>query len=362
MKLKIIDKYLVKQFLKTIVFALIAFTLIFVIIDLMEHLDDFIDHNANISIVLNYYLVFIPEIMQLMLPVAVLLAGLFVTGKLTNLNELTAIKSSGISLYRYLAPFVATSFVISIFAIYFGGYVVPKANRQKVYLERTYLGKNSISAGNNIYFQDTKNRIVTIGYFNVRRQEASNVSIQEFSPKDPTVMTSRIDASQMSYDSTKHAWILSRGTKRIFTPKEEKFETFDKLTVKDLHFTPEEVLKKQRKPEELNLEQLQEYASDMRRTGNDPTRILIEYHSRIAFAFASIIVVLFGVPVSANKRTGGLAIQFGISLLVTFFYLVFIKISQAFGKNGALSPVLTAWSANLVFLIAAIINLLRVRK
>ena len=77
---------------------------------------------------------------------------------------------------------------------------------------------------------------------------------------------------------------------------------------------------------------------------------------------ASIIVVIFGLPISANRRKGGLAVQIGINILVTFIYLVFMKVSQAFGKNGALDPLITAWFANLVFLSAALINLPRVRQ
>ena len=362
MKPKILDKYLTKQFLKTILFALVAFTLLFVVIDLMENLDDFIDSHAPYHIVFQYYLVFIPEIIRLMLPVSVLLAGLFVTGKLTNSNELTAIKSSGISIYRYMLPFVVTAFAISLFAIYFGGYVVPQANKHKIYLERTYLGKDIVRVGSNIYFQDSPYRIVTISYFNLHSDEASRVSIQEFSKKDLTKMTERIDAPRMKYDSLKHGWTLFRGVKRTFGDSTVNYSTFDKLTLTNLNFTPSEVIKKQRKPEELTLSELKEYAHDRLNTGNDPTRIEIEYHSRLAFAFASLIVVLFGVPISANKRSGGLALQFGYSLLITFLYLVLMKISQAFGKNGALSPVLTAWSANILFFFAALVNLVRVRK
>ncbi len=362
MKLKIIDKYLTKQFLKTILFALVAFTLLFVVIDLMENLDDFIDNHAGLNIVLQYYFVFIPEIIRLMLPVSVLLSGLFVTSKLTNLNETTALKSSGVSIYRYLLPFVVTAFFISIFAIYFGGYVVPKANKHKVYLERTYLNKGIVHEGSDIYFQDSKYRIVTISYFNIHTETANRVSIQEFSPEDLTKMTERYDTPRMKYDSLKHGWILMNGTKRIFGDSTVTFSTFDKLFLDSLNFTPAEVIKKQRKPEELNLTELKEYAQDRLKTGNDPTRIEIEYHSRIAFAFASLIVVLFGVPISANKRQGGFALQIGYSLLITFLYLVFMKISQAFGKNGALTPVLTAWSANIIFFAGAIVNLIRVRK
>ncbi len=362
MRLKIIDKYLTKQFLKTIVFALIAFTLLFVVIDLMENLDDFIDNNAPYHIVFQYYFVFIPEIIRLMLPVSVLLAGLFVTSKLTSLNEITAIKSSGISIYRYLLPFVVTAFFISLFAIYFGGYVVPKANRHKVYLEQTYLGKGIVKQGSDIYFQDSPYRIVTISYFNLFNDEANRVSIQEFNPKNIVEMVKRIDAPRMKYDSTKHAWVLTNGIERFFKDSVVEYKTFGKLVLTNLNFTPSEVIKKQRKPEELNLTELKEYAQDRRNTGNDPTRIEIEYHSRIAFAFASLIVVLFGVPISANKRSGGFALQIGYSLLITFLYLVFMKVSQAFGKNGALSPVLTAWFANIIFFLGAVINLIRVRK
>ena len=99
---------------------------------MMEKLDDFIDQSASMDVVFEYYFVFIPEIIRLMLPVSVLLGGLFTVGKLSTQNELTAIKSSGISFYRFIVPFLVTSFIISLFAIYFGGYVVPEANKQRI--------------------------------------------------------------------------------------------------------------------------------------------------------------------------------------------------------------------------------------
>jgi lipopolysaccharide export system permease protein len=107
--MKIIDKYLVKQFLQTVLFGLLAFALIFVVIDMMENLDDFIDQDVPYELILNYYLVFIPEIIRLMTPVAVLLAALFTAGKMSNLNELTALRAGGVSLYRFMTPFIITS-------------------------------------------------------------------------------------------------------------------------------------------------------------------------------------------------------------------------------------------------------------
>ncbi len=328
----------------------------------MENLDDFIDQSVPIHIVLKYYLNFVPEIIRLMLPVSVLLGGLFTAGKMSNMSELTAIKAAGISLYRFVVPFLVTSLIISLFAIYFGGYVVPQANKHKVDIERSYMKKGFVRSGSNIFFQDSPSRIVTISYYDIINQKANRVSIQEFDKNDLVKMTSRIDARRMRYDSTNSSWILYNGIKRNFDDSHIKAEKFDSLVVGYLNFTPEQIIKKQRKPEEMTLTELEDYAEELHNTGTDPTRIYIEYNSRLAFAFASFIVVLFGITISANKRSGSLAIQFGISILLTFVYLVLMKISQAFGKNGLLDPFITAWSANILFFIAGIINLLRAEK
>src|SRR4030066_2535229 len=123
--MKILYRYLIKQFLLPIIFGLLAFTLIFVVIDMMENLDDFIDQNATMDIILNYYLVFTPEIIKLITPVSVLFAALFTAGKAANLSEITAIKASGVSLFRFMLPFILTTVVICCFSIIFSGYLVP---------------------------------------------------------------------------------------------------------------------------------------------------------------------------------------------------------------------------------------------
>jgi lipopolysaccharide export system permease protein len=360
--IKIIDKYLFQQFIQTIFFGLMTFAVIFVIIDLMENLDDFIDENVPGKIIIQFYIVFIPEILRLMMPVAVLLASLFVAGKMSNQNELTALKAAGVSLYRFMTPFVITSLIISVLSVYFGGYIVPEANKQKVFIERTYMNRGVIKSGTNIFFQDSKSRIVSIGSFNVQIRQANRVSIQEFNPADVTQMVSRLDAVKMRFDTTSHTWKIYNGTKRTFTYGKESLEEFSLLDLNYLNFTPDEVVKKQTKAEEMTLPELEQFAEEQLRSGNNPRRILIDYHSRYAFAFASFVVVLFGLPISSNKRKGGLAIQFGINVLITFVYLVFMQISKSFGKNGLLEPILTAWFANIVFFIAAIINLYRTSK
>jgi lipopolysaccharide export system permease protein len=360
--MKIIDKYLVKQFLQTVLFGLLAFTFIFVVIDMVEKVDDFIDQNASFGIILHYYVVFIPEIIKLMTPVAVLFAALFTAGKIANLSELTAIKASGVSLYRFMLPFLITTFFICIVSIYFAGYVVPMANKTKISIEMNNLNKGSAFAGSNIFFQDSRTRIVNISFFDAVSNNANRISIQDFDKKDITKMLARIDALRLVYDTLNGHWIALDGVKRNIFDAQQTAEYFDSLTITDLNFLPADLLTKQQKPEEMNLDELKELIRSQERAGNDPTRTLIEYYSRFSFPAASLVCIIFGLPISANKRRGGLAVQVGMNILITFIYLSFMKISQAFGKNGALDPLITAWFANLIFLAAALINLPRVRQ
>lgn len=360
--MKILDRYLIKQFLQTFLFGLLAFVLIFMIIDIMEKLDNFIDHKVHGTIVVEYYIYFMPEIIKLMIPVAVLLSALFTVGKLSQLNELAAIKSSGVGLYRFMTPFLLVSLLISLISIWFGGNIAPKANKEKMAIEAKHLNHNVFLAGSNIYFQDSKTRIVSIQSYDGYSKIGTRVSVQEFDPNDLTHLIERVDAIRLKYDTSQSMWIALDGIKRRFSKSRETASVFSQAEMPYLNFLPKDVISKQQKPEEMSLFELKEFIEDQIRSGNDPTRNLIEYHSRFAFGMASFICVLFGLPLSANKRRGGLALQFGINLLITFIYLGFMKISQAFGKNGVMNPILTAWFANIFFLVAAIINLIRVQK
>jgi lipopolysaccharide export system permease protein len=360
--LKILDKYLIKKFLLTLLFGLIAFIFIFIIIDLMEKLDDFIDNGAGLKIALEYYFYLIPEIVRLMLPVSVLLSALFTMGKLSSTNEATAMKSSGMSFLRIAQPFIYTTVLISLFAVYFGGYVVPQANKERIYIEQKFLRIGLVRNNSNIIFQDSPTRIIMLRYFDPKQKVVSRVGIEEFDKNNSIKLVSRIDAMRMKYDKKSSSWILYDGVKREFTAAGEVSEPFIEMAINYLNFLPEDILKKQRKPAELTLSQLSDEIQDVLRAGNDPTRLEIEYHSRIAFAFASIITLLFGLPLTLNKRGGGVALEVGLNLLITFVYLAFMQISQAFGKNGSLNPFLTAWLANLLFLAGAIINIYRVQR
>ncbi|MDI6780149.1 MAG: LPS export ABC transporter permease LptG [Bacteroidota bacterium] len=361
--MKLFDYYLIKQFLLTAAFAMAAIVIIFVIIDCMENLDDFIDGGADVLLVMEYYMYFMPEIIKLMIPVAMLLSALFTTGRLSALNELTAMKASGLSLYRFMAPILIISFLISLGAVYFNGWVVPYTNKQKFTLARVYLHKYlSYLSKANIFIQDSETRMLSIGYFDDERETASKVSVEEFSDTNLTVMKTRCEASQMVWNSDSRTWTLMNGTKRTFNGDKETLEHFTIMEIGRLNFTPDDVKKKHQKPDEMNYYELKEFIQNQKRSGHDVSRWQVDFYSKISFPFASFIVVLFGVPFSSIKRRSGVGVEFGIAVGISFLYMILLKISQAFGYNGDLNPLLTAWLANITFLFAGIYVMLKVPK
>lgn len=358
-----IDTYILKQFVNTTIFSLAAITILFIAINMMDNLDNFLDRHASIFMIATYYFYFSPEIIKLMTPVAMLLSSLFTTGRLSTFNELTALKSSGLSLYRFMAPILIFAFFVSAISVYFNGWVVPYANKKKLQIARQYFQKDiQFISKNNIFIQDTKTRILSIGIFDDTRNVANQVSIQDFDPNDPTIIVARYDAREMRWMPQTSTWELYYGTERLFTPSGEVTRPFITHSIGALNFTPDDIRKKQEKPEEMNYTDLGEFIRNQQRTGNDVSRWQVDYYGKIAFPFASIIVVLFGVPFSSVKRRSGLGMEFGLAIGISFLYMIFLHISQAFGYNGDLNPLLTAWLANIIFLLSGIYVLWRVPK
>lgn len=368
--MKILDLYIIKIFVKNFLFGLVCFILIFILVELFENLDKFIDYKASISILISYYLYFIPEIIKLITPVGMLLASLFTISRFVNFSELTAIKSSGISLLRFSASIFIFGVIITIFSIYFNGWIVPLSNIKKFAIERTYLHKNQIQGSiQNLYLQDTKNRILYINVFDRIQKIGYNISIQEFSPELTNKIIWRIDARNMVWDNLKNDWKLNDFTyrkimsenKEIIVNYREKYIT-DIPEIGKININPTFIEKSDLRPEELILSDLKDFITNTELSGLNTSKLKVDYYSIISFPFANIVTIFFGISLSLNKRRGGAALQFGISILLSFIYLGFVRISQVFGYNGDFPPLLTAWLANIIFFSVSIINFIRVQR
>jgi lipopolysaccharide export system permease protein len=358
--MRLLDRYIAKRFVNNALFSLLAFICIFIIVDLIEHLSDFIDKSVPAITVAAYYFYFLPFIIVLTMPIAMLLASMFAMGQLSKYNELAAMKSSGISLYRIVAPLLAIGLLVSIGIFFFGEHVMTVANQRKAEINQLYiqrLPRNLPSRLSNLYLQESANRRVFIGFFNAHSGSGNKVSIQTY---DGIFVVKRLDAAEMQWRGDR--WELINGYEREFRAGGEIARKFETMTLSDLSFTPNVLATVQKAPEEMSYAELEQFIVEVARNGGDPARWRVDLYLKISFPLANFIIVLFGAPLAAGRVRSGGAVGVGLSLVICFLYFGAVKTGQSMGQNATLDPVIGAWGANIVFLIAGAAVLVKARK
>jgi lipopolysaccharide export system permease protein len=358
--MKILDRYISRQFLSALAFSLLAFVLIFVVVDLIEHLDTFIDKKAPILLVVEFYLYFTPFIILLTLPVAMLLASLFAVSSMSRHRELMAMKSAGISLYRILLPLFRLAFAVSLFSLLVGEVVIPYTNQKKGHIYSWQIKRRSRQPKlirRNLYLQGSEGQIYYIREYDGQQKLAKDVLIQKYQEGRLTV---RIDAREMIWE--RGGWTLRDGLVREFLGGQEKATPFERLRGSDVEETPQDLLRRQKKPEEMDYFELRDYIQRIERSGGEAQRERVDLLLKIAFPFASLIIVLFGAPLASNPRRSGAAVSFAISLFICFIYYSFLRLGQALGYKGSLPPLLAAWMGNILFGLAGVMVLVKAKK
>jgi len=355
----ILNRYISRKFLQILLFAILAFISIFVIVDLIENLDTFINNEYPTKAVIEFYLNYIPFILVLILPVAMLISALFSVGNMARQNEIVAIKAAGISLYRIFLPLFVLAVFVSLIAMAIANYLVPHATERQSDLREQYEDRRPQKQRlDNVYIRDELDRRISMRYFNVQSNVGNTVSIRTF---EQDSLKRRIDAKKITWQDS--IWLLQTGYERIFTPQGEIARPFEKKLFNSSTLLPENIAKQLKIPEEMSYNELKDFIREVERNGADPDRWRVDLYLKIALPFANFIIVLFGAPLSSSQtRRSGAAKGFGISLAVTFIYFGILKTTQAMGHNGKIEPLLAAWFANIVFGIIGIFVLLRARK
>jgi lipopolysaccharide export system permease protein len=358
--MRILDRYIGGKFLAAAIFSVVAFVAIFLVVDIVERLDTFIDKDVPFFTVVQYYLFYVPYIVILTLPIAMLLASLFSISALSRHQELTAMKAAGISLYRMLLPVFSLGLLVSILCMIFGEFVVPYTNERKGTIWSREIKKRSQQKGalrRDIYLQGSDGRIYFLREYDGQTQTGKGILLQRYQNGH---LVSRIDAGQMAW--VNGAWIFRDGLSRSFVGEEEIATEFAELRRPDLEETPQDFSKKQKQPDEMNYRELRQYIRRVEHSGGEVQREQVDLFLKIAFPFANLIIVLFGAPLASNPRRSGAAVSFGISLFICFVYYSFLRLGQALGYNGTLPPALSAWMGNAVFGMAGLFVLWKAKK
>jgi lipopolysaccharide export system permease protein len=347
------------EFWKVFLNMALGFPLLVIIIDVVDHLEKYLNRHLTWKQIALSYVYWIPDSMYLVLPAAVLFATVFSIGGFTRHSEITAAKASGMSFHRVVRPIFVASGLVMLLALGLGELVpVTNAKRLEILEEHKYRpGQNRF----NYVYSAQEGRVYKIGNLTIERHAIDVLEIERkgLSPDYPTIL---IAAQQAVYDSTQARWTLKSGTMHI-VPDSARDVTFAFDSLRDKHFkeAPVELTAIPRSPDEMRFGELRRYIRSLERSGADPNELKVELSLKLAIPVTCLIIALFGAPLATSTQRGGTALGIGISLATTILFLMLIQITKAIGQGGVIPPYLAAWLPSLLFGTVGAVLLTRVR-
>jgi lipopolysaccharide export system permease protein len=359
--IKKLDRYIILRLFTITVFVLLVLVFIFVVIDFSEHSEDFTDKGATFAEVFGvYYLNYIPEIIRLIVPLAVFVACLYLTGQMAERLEITALKAAGVSLYRLLLPYLIFAVAMTAIISYMDGFVIPEANKKRIAFEMKYLeGKSSEMDDNRIFRQESNNTIYKIGYYDAEENIGYRVDVVHF--QGDSVKRSMF-IQQMKWQPEKEQWKFEDVRKRIFNATGYRQIEIDSMDT-TLSIYPRDLARTTSDIYQLTYPEAQSYIASIERSGAGNVELpKVQLYGRYAYPFSIIVVTIVGFALASVRRQGGRGFHIASGLAISFIYLVMMKVIEPFGGSGVISPITAAVLPHLVFLLIGLGILFGTRK
>ncbi|MBI5166462.1 MAG: LPS export ABC transporter permease LptG [candidate division NC10 bacterium] len=358
--MRILDRYVAREFLKTLLLGLAALAAVYLIVDLFENMPRFVEARVPLSIILEYYGFSLPFILFQVSPVAVLMASFLSLGNLGRRHELLAMKVGRISSHRIVAPILLLAILLSSLTLAFNEYITPKTNERAYDIKRTRVKKlppYRLTRENDVWFRVKGDKMLHISLLELDRGRMHGASLLEFGPGFQLLR--RIDAQEARWEGG--GWIFLKGYIREFRNDGSlAASSFSQLPV-DLKATLAELARVEKAPEEMSYGELKRYIRRLSASGANTLKLQARLHAKPATAFLSLVMALIGVSFGLRSGKKGLLVGIGASLAVAFLYWVTFSLSLSLGYGGKLPPFMAAWLPNFLFGSAGLTSLLKLR-
>jgi lipopolysaccharide export system permease protein len=355
---KTIDRYIIRKFLGTYVFAIILLLAIVVMFDINEKLDAFLKAPLHATIV-DYFLNFIPYFANQFAPLFTFIAVIFFTSKLAMHNEIVAMLSSGMSFRRLLRPYMVSAAVIAAASFVLSAYIIPPANVKRINYTNTYVKNKRVDYGANIMLMVAPNEIAYINRYDNITKTGISFSLESFD-KDKRLV-SRLTATSIRWD-TLYNWRVNDYVIRDFRDGREyisKGMSLDTI----IPFEPRDFLIAVNDCEKMTTPALARYVERQKERGVANIRTFeVEYHRRFAMTAAAFILTIIGMSLSSRKVKGGMGLNIGIGLVLSFGYILFMTVTQTFALSGLTSAMVAMWIPNVLFSLIALVLYIRARR
>jgi lipopolysaccharide export system permease protein len=355
--MKKLDWYILRKFLSTFVFTMLTITVIAVVIDTSEKADDFVKSGlSSWEIVTHYFIGFVPFIMSMIFPLMVFIACIFFSAKMAGQSEFIAILAGGVRYPRMLRPFIVGALLLAGLYWVASQYWVPKAQKIRTDFQANYIDRNSSYNSdpyrtNNYYLRVNANTYVGLRSYDTARKSATGFFL--FKIKDDKIYYN-LRAEMIRWDTAKRDWALSSLVEETNDGLKETARLIPTMHM-NLNVRPEELRRDEYLKDKYTTPELKRFIGMEELRGSEGLNTYREerYH-RDASPFSVIILTIIGAVIATRKVRGGSGLHLAIGLVMAAVFVIMDKFSVTFATKGSFSPMLAAWTPNIIFGLLAI--------
>ncbi len=352
MQIRILDRYVLKELLYPFIFGIAAFSSIFIASTMLYKITQYITkYGASFETVARFFLYNLPEIINYTFPMSMLLAALMAFGKLSGSSEIVAMKASGISYYRVVAPVLVVGFVVSMFSLVWAEKVVPPSKARASQILSYEIRHNSRpTSQDHIIIKSFSSRDQRITYarkFDEEKGRMEGITIEEFEKGH----IARIQTAKEGYWQQGH-WRILDGM--VYTIGEDEGVQSSAHFVEQIlpvDVSPRQISWEQKDPEEMTIAELREQIRMMDRQKQSTAKQWCEIYMRVSIPLASFFFAMIGSALGTQKQRTSSSIGLGISIIVIFLYYAVMALTSGLGKGGLMNPLLACSLPNILCLI-----------
>ncbi len=351
----VIDFYIIKEIVVPFLVGVAIIGIIMISSFLFQLTDLIIIKQVPMNTVVRLFIFQLPEVIVQTFPIAILFATMWGMSRLSRENEFTALRMGGISLYRLILPLIILGVIISCLTFFINEEVVPWTNHEARNIIRQSILKQALpDIRENVFFKGPEGRLFYVNRYNEESSTLENIVIYNLPGKGkfPEVITANRG------EVIDNRWRLEGGIIHQFDEEGDlhrgiMFEEMEYEIAKEV----ENFFGEQRTTAEMSRERLKRDIQLFQKSGINVDSLLIDYHLKLSMPLAALIFIVIGTPLSLGTRDSR-ASSIIFTIVIVFSYYLVLSLSQSFGKNGKLPPLLAAWLPNSIFGIVGIILLI----
>jgi lipopolysaccharide export system permease protein len=355
--MKKLDWYILRKYLTTFFFCLLLLTVIVVVIDVSEKTDDFVKSNLPASkIITDYYFGFIPRIVAMLFPIFVFISVIFFTSMMANRSEIIAILSSGISFRRFLLPYWIGGLLLAGTLWWANQYMIPKANEKWGSFEARYIDINfgdnrNVSSLSNFYFKLDSFSYAGVRYYDTISKMGNTFMIQKF---NGTRLVYNLRAQLIAWDTAVKKWKLESVVERHIDGQRERIVKQDIRHVM-FNFKPSDLRRDEYTKDKLTTPELKRHIELEKLRGSEQiSSLLVERYVRDSIPVSVLILTLIGAIIASRKIRGGSGFHLALGVIISVVYILLGRFANVFAVKGNFSPILAAWTPNIIFAFLAV--------